>query len=443
MHLHPLATGGDVHQPRLQVLAGGPPAVDHQEHVAAQLGRDRALGPALAPGRGRVDAQLVEAGVPLLDQGPDPVHGPAHLVPLHPPGHVAQVGRPQRGQRAAAVVDRIDLDLGRGVGDDQGEQDRAQEHALAALRRPHHQQVAGPAGEVDDERALLLLQRQIEQADRKAKRAHHLASRAWRPREGPGHPAPGSTAAIACRRPRWWSRITRRTPTRPRATWPRRKLVQAAPSSAVKTAQELPVAVGVDPARDRGADVDHPATLAAALGQSVDPDPGGGTAVERPVAEVLDHPLQALGHHRDLRLREPLDAQGLDQALDPPGGDPGQVGPGDHGHHRPFGAAPRRQQPAREVAALAQPGQGELDRAHPGVPVPLPVAIAGADPLPRALTVAGAAELLGLGAHQLLHEGREHLAEQVGMRHLQLLAHPGDDLTVHTGVAHRIPPSGG
>jgi hypothetical protein len=89
---------------------------------------------------------------------------------------------------------------------------------------------------------------------------------------------------------------------------------------------------------------------------------------------------------RDLALRHPLDSELLHQLLDPPGGDAGEVGFGDHRHERLLGPPPRLQQPVREVRALPQLRHGELDRADPCVPVTLPVAVATVDPLERALT---------------------------------------------------------
>ena len=174
------------------------------------------------------------------------------------------------------------------------------------------------------------------------------------------------------------------------------------------------------------------------MGQRIDPEVGVGTAVQGPVPELIDHAVQALGHDRDLRLGEVGDAQGLDQPLDSSGGNTGQVGLCDHGHQRPLRPPPWLQQPVREVAASAQLGNGQLDAARPSVPVPFAVAIARVAPLARTLTVLGAAELLSLGAHQLLHHRRQHLPKQVRLRLLQLLAQPADEVAIHTGVGHRL-----
>ena len=208
-------------------------------------------------------------------------------------------------------------------------------------------------------------------------------------------------------------------------------------------AQDLAVAVGVDAGRDGRADVDHAATIPAALGEGVDPNVGGGTAVEGAVAELVDHPVQALGHDRDLGLGGMRDAQALDQPLHPAGGDAGQVSLRDHADQGSLRPPPRLQEPVRGVAALAQLGDGERDRADPGVPLSFPVAVARVGPLARALAVAGTAELLGFGAHQLLPHRRQPLPKQIRVGLLQLLAQPGGDVTIHTGVGHRFLRSGG
>src|SRR5262249_48848211 len=82
-----------------------------------------------------------------------------------------------------------------------------------------------------------------------------------------------------------------------------------------------------------------------------------------------------------LALRAPPAAVALHHRLPASGRDPGQVARAPPRHHRPLGASSRLQQPLRVVAALAQLGDGQADRAHPGVPVSLPVAVTGVDAL--------------------------------------------------------------
>ena len=132
-------------------------------------------------------------------------------------------------------------------------------------------------------------------------------------------------------------------------------------------AEDLAVPVGVDAGGDGAGDVDDAAPLADLLGQRVDPHVGVGPGVEGPVAERVDHLVEARGHLRDLGLGDPLDAHGLDQAVHPAGRHARHVALGHHRHQRLLGPAAGLEQPVREVAARAQLGDGQLDRAGPGV----------------------------------------------------------------------------
>ena len=148
------------------------------------------------------------------------------------------------------------------------------------------------------------------------------------------------------------------------------------------------------------ADVDGAPAFATLHDEGVEGDVRVRAHIKRPGAEVLDDLVKALGEPRDLALAHPLDAELLHQLLDPAGGDAGEVGVGDHRHERLLRPAARLQKPVREVAALAQLRDGELDRADPGVPIALPVAVTAVDPLRRPLTVGRAAERVDLGTHQ-------------------------------------------
>ena len=87
------------------------------------------------------------------------------------------------------------------------------------------------------------------------------------PRSGCGsaaRPRRAGVAPMASTRPRWASEVTSATPDRPRATRSRKNASQPAPSSARGDlqAEDLAVPVGVDPDRDQGVHVHHPATFA-------------------------------------------------------------------------------------------------------------------------------------------------------------------------------------
>ena len=74
-----------------------------------------------------------------------------------------------------------------------------------------------------------------------------------------------------------------------------------------------------------------------------------------------------------------------------------------------FVPAPRFQQ-AREVRALAELGDLQLQGADPGVPLPVSIAIAIGRPTRRALVRLGADQVGHLGIHQLLRDWEEPLA---------------------------------
>ena len=163
-------------------------------------------------------------------------------------------------------------------------------------------------------------------------------------------------------------------------------------------AEDLPVAVGVHPGGDDDGHVDDAAALSDLLGQGVEPDVGVGTGVEGAVAEGAHRLVEGLGQLRDLGLGDPVDAHGLDHVVDPAGGDPFDVALGDHRDQGPLGPAPGLDEPVGEVAAGAQLGDGQLDRAGPGVPAPRAVAVARVDPLGGDLAVAGVAQALASAA---------------------------------------------
>ena len=111
----------------------------------------------------------------------------------------------------------------------------------------------------------------------------------------------------------------------------------------------------------------------------VDPDVGP-VALDRPVEEGL-HPLvDLLAQPADLALGDAAHAHGLDQVVDRAGRDALDVGLLDDRGQRLLGH-PARLEEAREVAALAQLGDAQLDRAGPGLPVPVAIAVALGQPV--------------------------------------------------------------
>jgi hypothetical protein len=113
--------------------------------------------------------------------------------------------------------------------------------------------------------------------------------------------------------------------------------------------EDLALAVGGDPDRDQGVHDHRAAVLADLLGQRVQPQERVRAGVQRPRPERLDLGVEALGHLRDLRLRQRGDAQLGDQLLHPAGRDPEQVAGGHHRDQGLLSAAASLQQPLREV----------------------------------------------------------------------------------------------
>jgi hypothetical protein len=92
------------------------------------------------------------------------------------------------------------------------------------------------------------------------------------------------------------------------------------------------------------------------------------TALQRARAERLDLLVEQPSDPAHLARADPQ-AEALDQLIDPPCGDTAHVGLLHHRHQRLLGALARLQE-AREVAALPELGDLQLDLARAGVPAP-------------------------------------------------------------------------
>ena len=82
----------------------------------------------------------------------------------------------------------------------------------------------------------------------------------------------------------------------------------------------------------------------------------------------------------------------------------------DHRRERLLGHPPRFQK-SREVAAPAQLGDAQLDRAGARLPHPVAVPVAMVEALGIALAVRGAGQALDLQLHQPLRRKTHHLAQ--------------------------------
>jgi hypothetical protein len=193
--------------------------------------------------------------------------------------------------------------------------------------------------------------------------------------------------------------------------------------------------------------VAYPAPPADPLHLGVHPQVRIG-AFQGPLAEAADLLIQAAAQPGDLVLGHALQAHLLDQPVDLAGGDPVDIRLLDDRDQRLLGP-PARLEKRGEVGALAQLGDGQLDRADPGVPLAGAVAIAVGGPLQAALAELGADLGADVGLHQLTchpgHAGQQHvgvlvleeLVGKLGSGHPGPLGHRGDSLRRSAGTDRR------
>jgi hypothetical protein len=118
--------------------------------------------------------------------------------------------------------------------------------------------------------------------------------------------APGSVAPTAALRPSCASETTWRTPLRPRATRPRRNVVQDAVLHGDDIyAENLPKALGVDGRRDDYRHILDPPVFAASDAHRVQPDVWVRLRFQRSVPERFHLLVQALRELADLLLLIP------------------------------------------------------------------------------------------------------------------------------------------
>ena len=185
--------------------------------------------------------------------------------------------------------------------------------------------------------------------------------------------------------------------------------------------------------------VTHPTPLPDPLHLGVQPQIRIG-ALQGPLTEHPDLLVQPTAQPRHLILAQLVQAHLLHQPVDLAGGHPVDIRLLDHRDQRLLGA-PTRLKKRREVAALAQPGDGQLDAADPGVPLAGPVAVAVGHPVGRALTQLGPDLSADVGLHELGGHPGHRLAQHVSVLARQQLVgklgsgHPGP--LGHRGVSLR------
>src|SRR4051812_8709594 len=146
-------------------------------------------------------------------------------------------------------------------------------------------------------------------------------------------------------------------------------------------------------------------------------------ALQRPLAKRLDLLVE---QPRDPTALALADAQPepLDELIAPPRRHAADIGLLDDRDERLLGALARLQE-AREVAALTDLRDLQLDLPGPRVPPPRPIAVAMRRPILGPLAVSRADQLGDLGLHQLLRHHAHRLADHVTVL---LAQHLPDDL---------------
>ena len=178
--------------------------------------------------------------------------------------------------------------------------------------------------------------------------------------------------------------------------------------------QDFTATVGVDASGEYDDGVDDPSAFADFHRQCVGCHERERTRVAQgPVAELGGMLIKISGHARDLGLRHGVHPQGFNQLIHPARGDPGEVAVSDHGDHRSLSTLAALQQPLGEVGALAQLGDRDVDRAHPGVQVAMAVAVALGDASRSGFAPVRADDRGCVGGQQGVHHGLQELTHQI------------------------------
>ena len=156
-------------------------------------------------------------------------------------------------------------------------------------------------------------------------------------------------------------------------------------------AEHLAPAVAVDADRDGDGDRDDAPGLADLHVGGVEPEIGPVALDRAGRGSRCTRSSISAQSRRDLALADPLHAHGADQVVHRAGRDALDVGLLDHRRQRLLGG-PAGLQEGREVGAAPQLRDPQLDRAGPGLPVALAVAVALVGPVGAALAMGGAAQ---------------------------------------------------
>src|SRR5262249_19671018 len=151
----------------------------------------------------------------------------------------------------------------------------------------------------------------------------------------------------------------------------------------------------------------------------------------RAIEEGLHLLVDLFAQPADLALGDAAHPHRLDQVVDRAGRDALHIG---FLHHRGQGlfGHPARLQEGRKIAALAQLGDAQLDRAGTRLPVAVAIAVALGATLSALLTITGAGEAFDFQLHQALRRKADHLAQEIGVGGLL-----DQGTKVHLLVGHR------
>ena len=195
-------------------------------------------------------------------------------------------------------------------------------------------------------------------------------------------------------------------------------------------AEHFAPSVSVDADRDDDGDRNDAAGLAHLHVGGVEPDIGP-IAFERPVQEGLHLVVDLAAQPADLALGDAGHAHRSHQIVDRARRDALDVSFLHHGGECLLRHAARLQK-AREVAALAEFRDAQLDRTGTRFPHPIAVAVALIDPIGITRTMRGAGQVLDLQLHQALRGKADHLAQQIGIGALLQ-----ESAKVHHLIGHR------
>ena len=148
--------------------------------------------------------------------------------------------------------------------------------------------------------------------------------------------------------------------------------------------------------------------------------------------------VELLADAADVGLGDPQ-PEPLDKLIDAPRRNAEHIGLLDDRQQRLLGPLPGLQK-AREIAALPELGDLQLQLPRPGVPAPRPIPVAMRRPILRAtLTTAGADQLGHLELHHLRRDRLDGLTDHIGVLIEQHL--PDDLLDRHpVSTGHAAPP---